>query len=115
MWAVSDTFGPALRQAHTVVVRVDAYLDEQLLAGDLAITGGTVTVHGGTGVRRTLSVTLADVTLWDTLDVMGVELRPYRGIRYPNGSTELVPLGRFSLDKFNALPHLTTADLITHI
>jgi hypothetical protein len=34
----------------------------------------------------------------DTLDVIGVELRPYRGIRYPSGDTELVPLGIFSLD-----------------
>jgi hypothetical protein len=98
MYAVSSVFGQALRASHTVVVKVDAYLSGTPLALDMAITGGAVNVNSGTGVRRTLDVTLADRTLWDTLDVIGVELYAYRGIRYPSGDTEMVPLGIFSLD-----------------
>lgn len=98
MYSVSATFGQALRESHTVAVRLDAYLSGSLIASDIPIVDGQVSVASGTGVRRTLDVTIADRTLWDTLDVMGVELRPYRGIRYPSGDTELVPLGVFSLD-----------------
>lgn len=99
MYPVTATFAQALRESHTVVFKVDAYLGVTLLAADMKITGGTVTVNAGTGVRRTLDVTLADRTLWDTLDTIGVELRPYRGIRYPSGDVEWVPLGVFSLDQ----------------
>lgn len=100
MYKVSSVFGQALRQAHTVAVRVDAYYGGTLLEGDLPILpGGVVNVGSGSGVRRTLDVTIADRDLWSTLDVIGVELRPYRGIRYPSGDTELVPLGVFQLDQ----------------
>ncbi|MFC3988718.1 DUF5047 domain-containing protein [Actinoplanes siamensis] len=96
---MSPVFGQALRESHAVVVRVDAYLGGTLIAGDMPISGGSVSVAGGTGVRRTLDLTIADRSLWGTLDVIGVELRPYRGIRYPSGDVELVPLGVFSLDQ----------------
>lgn len=98
MLAVSTTFLAALRESHTAVVTLDAYYDGLPLYTDLPITGGTVTVNGGTGVRRTLDVTIADVGLWDSLDVIGIELRPKRGIRFPDGTVELVDLGAFSLD-----------------
>ncbi|GAA2696558.1 DUF5047 domain-containing protein [Actinoplanes palleronii] len=98
MYPVSSTFGQALRESHTVAVRVDAYLGGSLIASDMPISGGSVSVAGGTGVRRTLDLTIADRALWSTLDTIGVELRPYRGIRYPSGDKELVPLGVFSLD-----------------
>ncbi|GAA2566400.1 hypothetical protein GCM10010435_44500 [Winogradskya consettensis] len=98
MYPVTSIFGPALRASHTVVVRVDAYYAGTLLLQDLPITGGTVTVNSGTGVRRTLDVTIADESLWPQLDVIGIELRPYRGVRYPSGAAELVPLGVFCVD-----------------
>lgn len=98
MHAVSTTFLQGLRASHTAVVRVDAYYDGDVLAADLPIAGGAVSVNSGAGVRRTLDVTVADETLWSTLDVIGVELRASRGIRYPDGTVETVPLGVFSLD-----------------
>lgn len=98
MLPVTDVFLQALRVSHTVAVRLDAYVGGVVVAEDIPITGGTVTVQSGTGVRRTLDATIADAGLWDTLDVVGVELVPHRGIRYPSGATELVQLGRFSLD-----------------
>jgi len=99
MYPVSTTFLSALRESHAAVVQVDAYLGGSLIASDMPISGGTVNINNGTGVRRTLDLSITDRTLWSTLDTIGVELRPYRGIRYPSGDVELVPLGVFSLDQ----------------
>lgn len=101
MYAVTQAFSAALREAHTALVRVDAYYGGELLLADLEIVDGSVSVNGGTGVRRTLDLTIADETLWAALDVIGVELRPYRGIRFPGGLVEMVPLGVFQLDATN--------------
>jgi hypothetical protein len=98
MYPVSETFARALRQAHAAVIQVDAYLGGTLIAEDIDISDGQVTVSSGSGVRRTLDLTITDRALWSTLDVVGVELRAYRGIRFPSGSREMVPLGVFSLD-----------------
>jgi hypothetical protein len=98
MYAVTSTFLDALRQSHTAIFKLDAYLGGSLLLSDIPISDGNVTISGGTGVRRQLDCQLADRDLWDDLDVLGVELRPYRGIRYPSGDEEWVPLGIFSLD-----------------
>jgi hypothetical protein len=101
VYPVTTMFSQALRQSHTIVVQVDAYLGGSLIAGNMPISGGSVSVASGSGVRRTLDVTITDRGLWDTLDTLGVELRPYRGIRYPSGDVELVPLGVFSLDSMS--------------
>ncbi len=98
MYPVSDTFKNALRQSHTVVVKVDAYLSGSPIAEDIEITSGTVTVNSGSGVRRQLDCVISDRDLWSDLDVIGVELHVSRGIRYPSGDLEMVPLGIFSLD-----------------
>lgn len=98
MYPVSATFLQALRNPHAVVVQVDAWYGGSLLLQDIDILGGSVSVGSGAGVRRTLELTIADRGLWDTLDAIGIELRPSRGIRYPDGTTELVPLGVFQLD-----------------
>ncbi|MET0419316.1 MAG: DUF5047 domain-containing protein [Actinoplanes sp.] len=95
---MTATFEQALRESHTVVVKVDAYLGGDLLVEDLPVASGSVNVNSGTGVRRTLDLTVADRGLWSALDVLGVELHPQRGIRYPSGAVEMVPLGVFSLD-----------------
>jgi hypothetical protein len=98
MYPVTSVFGQALRESHAAIVQVDAYLSGSLIAEDMPISDGQVSVASGSGVRRTLDVTITDRDLWSTLDVIGVELRAYRGIRYPSGDRELVPLGVFSLD-----------------
>ncbi len=98
MYPVSSTFLAALRQAHSMYVRVDAYYDDVLVAANVEISDGQVTVNAGPGVRRTLDVTVADTALWNTLEPVGTELRPYRGVRYPSGATEAVPLGVFRID-----------------
>ncbi len=98
MYPVSATFLAALRQPHTMYVRVDVYYGGSLIQSNIEISDGQVTVNPGPGVRRQLDVTVADTALWDTLEPVGTELRPYRGIRYPSGTTETVPLGVFRID-----------------
>lgn len=99
MYPVSSTFLAALRQAHVMYVRVDVYFGGDLVTSDIEIDDGSVTVNSGQGVRRTLDLTVSDAGLWDTLAPIGTELRPYRGIRYPSGAVEAVPLGVFVVDQ----------------
>jgi hypothetical protein len=99
MYPVSDRFLKALRSSHTVACRVDAYDGARLVMRDVPFTDGTVSVSSGTGVHRKLDLTVADPALWDVLTPVGMELRAYRGIRYPGGAEEMVPLGVFSLDQ----------------
>ncbi|HEX5543675.1 MAG TPA: DUF5047 domain-containing protein [Micromonospora sp.] len=101
MYDVSDTFLDALRGPHAVSVQLDIWYDGALLLENVEILGGAVTVGSGAGARRTLDVTLADAGLWDTVNVLGAELRPYRGVRYPSGVVEQVPLGVFGLDSMS--------------
>lgn len=98
MWPTSSVFGQAIRDAHTMVVTVDAWYNGSPLVENMPIDGGSVRVSSGIGVRRTLDLTISDRSLWDTLDVTGIELYPYRGVRYPSGEVETVPLGVFGLD-----------------
>lgn len=79
--------------------RVDAWYGGSIVASDLPFTAGQVTVNPGRGVKRTLDLEIADVSLWDTLEPIGTELRAYRGIRYPDGTPEIVPLGIFGIDQ----------------
>ncbi len=106
MFAVSSRFLAALRTSHTMISRVDAYAGSRLLAGDLPIAEGSVSVSAGTGVHRKLSLTVADRALWPVLSAVGVELRAWRGIRYTDGTQEMVPLGVFGLDT-QSLPVIT--------
>jgi hypothetical protein len=102
MQTVSTVFGQALRSAHTVVSQVDAFMNGQPFMTDIPILDdGSVSIQSGTGVRRTLDVTLADQSLWSAFDVTGIELVPYRGIQYPSGDVELVKLGTFGVDSIN--------------
>src|SRR5688572_29513696 len=80
-------------------VRVDVYFGGVLVVSDIQIEDGQVTVNPGAGVRRTLDLTVTDTALWDTLEPVGTELRPYRGVRYPSGAVEAVPLGVFIVDQ----------------
>lgn len=99
MYPVTDRFLAAIRQPHTVYSRVDAYYNDVLVMRNVPFTEGSVAVSGGDGVGRTLSLTVPDASLWDSLVPIGTELRPYRGIRYPGVALpEVVPLGVFGVD-----------------
>lgn len=102
MYPVSPGFLAALRGPHTALARVGVWRAGVQLIPDLAFSAGLVTVDGTqSGVRRKLDLTTARdgvSALWDLLAPVGTELVPYRGVRFPNGSTEWVPLGVFPVD-----------------
>lgn len=97
---MSDQFLEALRGPHTAVVDIEAWRGRQRLDVDFAGAKGAVTISADSAVRRKLSVTFPPSPgLWDILSPIGTELRPRRGIRFPNGATEMVPLGQFFIDE----------------
>lgn len=99
MYTVSSQFLESIRGAHEVSTRVDVYLNGALVLGNLPFTDGDVQVNSGTGVRRTLNLSVPDISLWDVLSPIGTELRVYRGVRFPGvAAPELVPLGIFVID-----------------
>ena len=102
MYPVSDRFLPRLAESHTPVTEVLLFKTDGSVV-PLEHTGGSVTVDRGQAIRRTCSVTTADVTLIprspaDQLATYGAKLRLARGVEYGDGSRELVPLGVFRLD-----------------
>lgn len=110
MYAVSPRFLKALATSHRMVVQVDAYYNGVLTRSNIPVTEGSVTVDRGSKVRRSLSLTIADLGLlpWnatDPLAVYGQQLVVSRGIQFPDGA-EMVPLGTFRIDEPSADVHM---------
>jgi len=102
MYAVSQQFLAALRTGQRMAVRVDSYLGGVLLLGDVGITDGSVTVDRSARYRRQLRLTVSDIALLPQvgdatapLASYGQQLRVYRGLRFTDGTVELVPIGVF--------------------
>lgn len=103
MYPVSQAFLDAIRASHTVAVHAAAYYGGAVVPGgeDLLVVEGAVRVDAKSKVRRAvegLKVVSLDgdtATLRAILDPPGTEIRLSRGVAFPDGSTELAPLGRF--------------------
>jgi hypothetical protein len=102
MWPVSDEFKQALVYSHRAVCKVEVWKGG-VYQRDLDIVDGQVTVDDQP-IRRRISVALTDKTgelvpaqATDLLGVVDSELRAYRGIRFVDGSEELVPQGVFDI------------------
>lgn len=111
MYPVSTRFLEALATSHRIVTRVDAFYNGRLTVSDLPIADGSVTVDRGSKVRRSLSLTISDIGYlpWDPLDVLasyGQRLVVSRGIRFPDGSEEVVPLGTFRINEPSGDVHI---------
>jgi hypothetical protein len=109
VYTITDTFRQALTSSHTIVTRVDAYYDGALVASDIPIADGAVSVDRGSKTRRSLSLTVADLGYlpWDATDplaVYGQRLVVSRGIRFANGD-EMIPLGTFRINEPSADVH----------
>jgi kumamolisin len=114
VYAATDQFLAALRHSHDPIFYVDAYRGGVRVTpaayqqnGLPIIPGGTVTVDSSSNVRRACSLTIADPGLspqvaQDLLTPYGTELVISRGIEYPNGTQEWVPLGWFRIDSAKA-------------
>jgi hypothetical protein len=108
MYPVSDRFLPRLAENHDPVTRVQLFTTDGRVL-DIEHTGGSVAVDRGQSIRRTCTVTSADVSLIplapvDQLATYGSRLRIARGVSYGDGSQELVPLGVFRLDQVDGDP-----------
>ena len=101
MHPVSDRWEHALTGAHGIAVQVDLLLgDGSVVAEDIPIVGGSVTVDRGSEVQRSLRLEIADpadfpVLAGDPFSPYGHRLYVQRGIRYTDGTVETVPLGYF--------------------
>jgi Domain of unknown function (DUF5047) len=104
MWPVSPMWELACRGSHVVELRVDAYRNGVLVASNLPVDpeSATLKVDGTALVRRSVDLTISDpslvpITTSSLLDPHAVELRIFRGFRYPDGTSETIPVGRFRI------------------
>ncbi|MCX5202497.1 DUF5047 domain-containing protein [Streptomyces sp. NBC_00237] len=108
MYPVSDRFLRRLAESHRPVTEVLLIRTDGEVV-PLEHTGGSVSADRGQAIRRTCTVTIADVSLIprtpaDQLAMYGARLRISRGVDYGDGSQELVPLGVFRLDSVEGDP-----------
>lgn len=94
-----------IRRSHQVYSYVDVISPTNEVKR-LTATGGGVTEDATADIRRRCSITCvdADGTLTpmgaeDLLTPYGTELRPYRGVEYADGTTEVMPLGVFRISQ----------------
>lgn len=109
MQPCTDRFLAEIRKSHTVYSYVDILSADQQ-SFRLVATGGEVQIDRTAAVRRTCTVDCIDPTGQLTPDALssilapgGSELRAYRGVRYSDGTTEVMPLGVFRLSKVTVL------------
>jgi hypothetical protein len=108
MYPVSARFLPRLAESHRPVTEVLLFMTDGRVV-PVEHTGGSVPVDRGQAIRRTCTVTTADVSLIpltpvDQLATYGARLVIRRGVEYGDGTTELVPLGTFRLDEVEGDP-----------
>lgn len=106
--APSARFLPTLATSHTPYTEVQLHRADGVVE-HLTHIGGSVTATRGSAVRRTCTVTVPDTSLIpirpvDQLAIYGARLRILRGIRYPDGTIESVPLGYFRIDRVEGDP-----------
>lgn len=102
---VSDRFIEEISGSHTVYSYVDAHGPNREVVR-LKVFTGSVNVDRTAQYRRSMTCTLVDPDGELTpsgaaglLTPYGTELRPYRGVQYSDGTTEVVPLGAFRLSQ----------------
>lgn len=103
MYPVSDRFLATLAEDHVPITEV-VLLRTDGSAERLDHEGGSVAVDWSSQCRRTCSVSATDLALIPRTPLSeiltnGARLRISRGVRYSDGSQELVPLGVFRIDE----------------
>ena len=102
MRARSPDFDAAVRRSHEVAVRVDVLYGGTPVATGLRVTTGEVTLDRTAAQRGRCTITLAEPFRIPTatgglLSPYGYELAVSRGVRYPSGAVEVIPLGVFPI------------------
>lgn len=101
----TERFYREIRRSHTVLSYVDVISPDQEVVR-LTATDGQVDCDKSAAVRRKCTVQCIDPLgkltprkNGEILTPTGTEIRPYRGVRYTDGTTEICPLGVFRLSK----------------
>jgi len=109
MYVRSPAFDTAVRNSHTVINRADVLLNGVVVASGLPVTAGSVNVDSTAATRRRGQITVVDATgalipllSSSTLSPYGRELRLWRGIQYPDGTTEMLPVGTLRIGSSEA-------------
>lgn len=102
MYPISDKLAKALRQSYRLTMTVDVWYDNSYIA-TLPVSDGRVDVDRTSSTRRSVEMTIADpsfVPLYanSPLAPYGAELKVWSGVRYMDGSEELIPLGVFRIE-----------------
>jgi hypothetical protein len=105
VYPVSDRFLATLAEDHVPVTEV-VLLRTDGSAERLDHEGGTVSVDQGSQCRRTCTVSAIDLSLiprspLSEILTNGSRLRISRGVRFSDGTQELVPLGVFRIDEID--------------
>jgi hypothetical protein len=109
MWPVSERFRAAVRGSHQSVVSAEVYYEDALVSV-VYPNAGRVSIDSRRAVRRTLSLDLTDEDgslvpgpggTTGVLSPFGSEIRVFRGVRYTDGTEEIVPLGVFVITEVN--------------
>jgi len=103
VYPVTDRFLQRIKESHQVATAVQLFTTDGGVI-DIPHTGGSVSVDRAQAIRRTCTVTVANPALiprtaTDQLSTYGARLRISRGVHYGDGTSELVPLGVFRLDR----------------
>lgn len=105
MARMTDRFLEEIKRSHRFIAYVDV-IGPDLETIRLPATDGDVKVDSTAEIRRTCSIKCVDPTGELTpkdhggiLTPYGTEIRPYRGVVYDDGTTEVAALGVFRLSK----------------
>lgn len=95
-------FRRAILTSHNVASGCDLYPAAGPAIYGIPVVGGHVRIDNSASERRTTAIDLAGADLipegaLNPLSPYGAEVRPWRGITYPDGSTEIMPLGVFRI------------------
>jgi hypothetical protein len=107
MYPVSSAFLTRIRGSHIAPVTVEVWdTNSNSLITNIYPISGQVSVDNRRDIRRQCELTVVDIdgTLvpangFATLSPFNRELRVHRGVRYDDGTEELVPLGVFIITK----------------
>jgi hypothetical protein len=96
----SDRFDRMMRRSHTLATSVDVLFNRVPVVRDLRVISGSVTFDRTAAIMGSCSVTFAEPTRLPTgptspLTPYGYELAIRRGVRYADGTVELLALGIF--------------------
>ncbi len=110
MHDVSERWAPALASSHGIEIQVDILYGGTTVAENIPIVDGSVSVDRGSDVRRSLSLTVPDPSVFPRVETdpyapYGQQLYVRRGVRYLDGSVEWVPLGFFVLEEIEGDVH----------